>query len=94
MVGISPTKATSLAARFHRLAARKGKKRAIGAVAHPILVSRYDMLKHKEPSHEREPTCESVARRRMSSGTLVKRLERLGLHMTVRSAEETAALLA
>jgi transposase len=45
----SHTKATYLAARFRRLAARKGKKRALVAVGHSILVSVYHMLKTKRP---------------------------------------------
>ena len=45
----SPTKATSLSARFRRLAARKGKKRAIVAVAHSILVIVYHVLKTTQP---------------------------------------------
>ena len=45
----SHTKDTYLAARFRRLAARKGKTRAIVAVAHTILVSLYHMLKNKQP---------------------------------------------
>lgn len=40
------TKGTYLSAQFHRLAARRGKKRAAVAVAHTILVSLYHMLKH------------------------------------------------
>ena len=44
-----PTGKTHLATRFHRLAARKGKKRASVAVAHTILVMGYHMLKAKQP---------------------------------------------
>jgi hypothetical protein len=42
-------KETYLAARFRRLAARKGKERTIVAVAHTILVRMYHMLKNKQP---------------------------------------------
>ena len=38
------TKGTFLKARYHRLAARRGKKRAIVAIAHSILVSIWHML--------------------------------------------------
>ena len=44
--------ANLMALRFRRLAARKGKMRAIVAVAHTILVSLYHMLKNKQPYHE------------------------------------------
>ena len=90
----SHTKATYLTARFRRLAARKGKKRAIVAVAHTIVVSMYHMLKNKQPY--RELGADFLDRRNAENVKryLLKRLERLGLHVTVRSAEETAALSA
>jgi transposase len=88
------TKDTYLATRFRRLAARKGKKRAIVAVAHTILVMVYHMLKAKQPY--RELGADFVDRRNAEQVKryLLKRLERLGLQVTVRSAEDTAALLA
>ena len=91
--GASHTKETYLAARFRRLAARKGKKRALVAVTHTILVSVYHMLKTKQSYRELgadfldRHDAENVKR------YLVKRLERLGLQVTVRSSEDTAALL-
>ena len=90
----SHTKDTYLATRFRRLAARKGKKRAIVAVAHTILVMVYHMLKAKQPY--RELGADFVDRRNAEQVKryLLKRLERLGLQVTVRSAEDTAALLA
>src|SRR5438046_6435706 len=42
----SHTKDTYLAAQFRRIAARRGSKRALMAVAHSILVTAYHMLKH------------------------------------------------
>ena len=75
----SHTKETYLAARFRRLAARKGKTRASVAVAHTILVSVYHMLKNKQSYRELgadfldRHNAENVKR------YLVKRLDRLGL---------------
>jgi len=46
------TKGTFLKARYHRLAARRGKKRAIVAIAHSILVSIWHMLSHGVAYHE------------------------------------------
>lgn len=46
------TKGTFLKARFHRLAARRGKKRAIMAIAHSIAVSLWHMLSQGIPYHE------------------------------------------
>ena len=45
----SHTKETYLAAQYRRLAPRRGRKRAIVAVAHSILVSAYLMPKPHEP---------------------------------------------
>ena len=74
----SHTKNTYLAAQFRRVAARRGKQRAIVAVAHSILVAAFYILQRNEPYREaggnyfeqKDPT----AVRRY----LVKRLERLG----------------
>ena len=48
----SRTKDTFYHARYHRLAARRGKKRAIVAVAHSILKSVYHVLKDEVPYNE------------------------------------------
>jgi hypothetical protein len=50
--GASRTKNTFYSARYHRLAARRGKKRAVMAVAHSILKSVYYVLKYNVPYHE------------------------------------------
>jgi transposase len=44
--GATRTRDTYLAAQYHRLAARRGAKRAIMAVAHSILVIVYALLKN------------------------------------------------
>ena len=46
------TKGTYLSALYRRLAARRGKKRAIMAVAHSIVVSAFHMLSRNEPYQE------------------------------------------
>jgi len=46
------TKNTYYSARYHRLAARRGKKRALIAVGHSILKSVYHILKGKEQYKE------------------------------------------
>lgn len=48
----SRTKGTFYKARYHRLAARKGKKKAIVAVAHSVLKSVYHVLKENVPYNE------------------------------------------
>jgi transposase len=78
-------KGTYLRAQSRRLAARRGKKRAMPAVAHSMLVRAYDMIQRREPYRDagadvfdRLPP-EDTARR------LVKRLESLGDHVTLQS---------
>jgi transposase len=46
------TKGTFLKARYHRLAARRGKQRAIVAIARSMLVSAWHMLTKREPYRE------------------------------------------
>ena len=72
----------------------QGKKHAIVAVSHSILISVYHMLKNKQPY--RELGAEFLDRRNAENikRYLLKRLERLGLQVTVRSSENAAALLA
>lgn len=48
----SRTKGTFYKARYHRLAARRGKKKAIVAVAHSVLKSVYHVLKENVPYNE------------------------------------------
>lgn len=48
----SRTKNTYLSAQYHRLAGQRGKKRAIMAVAHSILIIAYHMILRQEPYHD------------------------------------------
>ena len=81
-----------MAARFRRLAARKGKKRAIVAVAHTILVSVYHMLKTKQPYRELGADYLNRLNADHLKRSLLKRLERLGLQVTVQSIDRPLAL--
>jgi transposase len=51
-VTASRTKSTYLAARFKRVASRRGKKRALVAVGHTILIAVWAMLSHDLPYHD------------------------------------------
>src|SRR3954453_22410749 len=81
----SHTKNTYLSSQFRRLAARKGKKRAIVAVGHTILVIVFHMLKNHQPYRDLtsdyfdRPNAEQIKR------SLIRRLERLGLQVTVQN---------
>ena len=43
---------TYLAAQYRRMAARRGKKRALMALGHTSLVLVYDVLARKQPDHD------------------------------------------
>jgi transposase len=74
----SHTKNTYLAAQFRRLAARRGKQRAIVAVAHSILVAAFYILKRNEPYREAGGNYFERMNPTALRRYLVKRLERLG----------------
>jgi hypothetical protein len=79
----SHTKTSYLGAQYRRLAARRGRKRALMAVGHSLLVIFYHMLKYDVEYQDlgvddfdgRDP--ERLRR------YLVKRLERLGYQLTL-----------
>src|SRR5438034_11826729 len=72
---------TYFAAQFGRIAARRGKKRALLAVAHSLLVAAYEMLKHKE--HYREFDFFEGLNKDQVKRRLVQRLAKLGFQVTV-----------
>jgi transposase len=71
------TKDTFLKARYHRLAARRGKKRAIVAVAHSMLVSAYHMLAHQQPYQELGGDYFDNRKKEAKVSYLIRRLEKL-----------------
>jgi transposase len=87
----SHTKATYLSARFRRLAARKGKKRAMVAVAHHILLILYHVLKTKQPYRELGADYLDRINAAQLKRYFVKRLENLGLQVTVQHVDKAAA---
>jgi transposase len=88
----SHTKATYLSARFRRLVARKGKKRAIVAVAHSILIILYHVLKTTQPYRELGADYLDRINAAQLKRYFVKRLENLGLQVTVQDIEKAAPL--
>jgi transposase len=74
----SHTKNTYLAAQFRRIAAKRGKQRAIVAVAHSILVAAFYILKRNEPYREAGGNYFEQVNPTALRRYLVKRLERLG----------------
>lgn len=77
------TKATYLAARYRRIAARRGKKRALVAVAHTILVMVYHILTRRVPYQELGAAYFDALDRQRVEQRLVRRLERLGYAVTL-----------
>src|SRR5215469_16443512 len=79
----SKTKNTYLAAQYRRIAARRGKKRALVALAHTILVIIYHIVTKHEPYHELGGTYFDQRERQRVEQRLVHRLERLGYAVTL-----------
>jgi transposase len=77
------TKGTYLSALYQRLAARRGKKRAIMAVAHAIVVSAFHMLSRNEPYHELGANYFDAYRREHLVDQLTRRIERLGYRVSL-----------
>ena len=75
------TKGTYLSALYQRLAARRGKKRAIMAVAHAIVVSAFHMLSRQEPYRELGPNYFDERRRDHLVDRLTRRIQHLGYHV-------------
>lgn len=79
----SRTKDNYLAAQFRRIAARRGKKRAAIAVAHSILVIAYHMLRDGTEYRELGGDYFDKRNKAQLQRNLVKRLEGLGLQVTL-----------
>jgi transposase len=77
-----------LAAQYRRLAARRGPKRAIVAVAHSLLVIAYYVLTRRVNFMELGPTYFDERNRASVQRQLVRRLERMGYKVAL---EPTAA---
>ena len=79
----SHTKDSYLAAQYRRLARRKGRKRALIAVGHTLLVIIYHVLKKGLPYHERGGDYLDRREPERLTRQLVKRLEQLGHQVTL-----------
>lgn len=86
----SHTKATYLSAQYHRLAARRGKKRAIVALGHTLLTIIYHVLKRQTTYVELGADfLDRLAPERLTR-QLVKRLEKLGHKVTLEPQQDAA----
>ena len=79
----SKTKNTYLAAQYKRIAARRGKKRALIAVGHTILTIVYMMLTRKHPYQDLGAAYFDQREQERVERRLVHRLERLGYEVSL-----------
>jgi len=80
-------KATYLSAQYHRIAARRGKKRAIVAVAHSILVIIFHMLSKHTPYQDLGGNYFDERQRDQTTRRAVNRLQRLGYKVSLELAQ-------
>lgn len=85
------TKNTYLSAQYHRLAGRRGKKKAILAVAHSILVIAYHLIQRKEAYRELGGNYFDQKDPDATAKRLIKRLETLGFQVTAQQSPEPVA---
>jgi transposase len=79
-----------LSAQFKRLAARRGVKRAVMAVAHTMLIIAYHMLKTGQSYHELGGNYLEQINKDQLQRYFLKRLQRLGLKVTVEPVPDAA----
>lgn len=82
----SHTTGTALGARYQRLVVRRGKKKAVVALGHRILIYAYHLLASGAPFHELGPLYFDAADRQRVERRLVRRLEGLGYKVSLEPA--------
>jgi hypothetical protein len=85
------TKGAYLSALYQRLARRRGKKRAIVAVAHAMVVSAFHMLSRNEPYQELGADYFEQRQRHQLVDRLARRLEHLGYQVQLEPRPTTAS---
>ena len=85
--GAARSKDTYLAVQYHRLAAKRGKKRALVAVGHTILVIVYHLLTRGVAYQELGGGYYDERDRQAVQRRLTRRLERLGYKVTLEPAQ-------
>src|SRR2546425_2581923 len=81
--GASHTKDKYLSAQYRRIVSRRGKKRALIAVGHSILVIAYHLLVRKEAYKDLGGNYFDEQQRKHVKVRLVRRLERLGYEVAL-----------
>jgi len=72
-----------LAAHYHRLAGRRGKKRATMAVAHSILVIAYHIIQDRKPYQDLGSNYFDERQKTFTANRLTRRLEKLGYRVLI-----------
>jgi transposase len=85
---ISHTKGNYLSAQFHRLARRIGKKRAVVAVSHSLLVIIYHLLRDEQDYHELGADYFERLDTTRQRDAAVRRLQALGYRVTLQELEQ------
>jgi transposase len=88
--GAMRTKDTYLSAQGRRLSLRRGKRRAVVAVGHSILIIAYHMLKQKQPDLDLGSTYFDERDRAIVARQSIRRLEQLGYTVTLEAPSEVA----
>jgi transposase len=82
----SHCKESYLSAQYHRLAFRRGKKRAAVALAHTLLIIVYHLLAQEEAYQELGGSSFDELEREKKEKLLVRQLEKLGFEVALTSA--------
>ena len=72
-----------LYSRYQRIAARRGGKRALIAVAHTMLIAIYHILKEKVPYHDLGADYYSVINQEKIINRNIRTLEKLGVNVMI-----------
>lgn len=86
----SHTKDSYFSAQYHRLARKRGKKRALVAVGHSILVAVYHVLQGPDRYQDLGPNYFDLRDQHHVTKYLVKRLESLGHKVTLEPCHQAA----
>lgn len=88
---LSHTTGNYLSAQYHRLAHRLGKKKAIVAVSHSVLVIIYHLLRDEQDYHDLGADYFQRLDTSRQRQAAVRRLEALGYHVTLEERKEDGA---
>ena len=88
--GAAHTKDTYLASQYHRLVGRRGKKRALVAVGHSLLIISHYVLKRRQAYYDLGSNYFEDLHRQRVERNLVKRLENLGYKVTLEALSPAA----